>query len=96
MFQFELFKRLNKRMQNIRTPRKSQGATPARGKKRRLEFGATEGEDEEDFDSSASTVILSPSCISTTSSQDTDRDHKVITSTPMKQADVLGKCIGFL
>ncbi|CAL8383565.1 unnamed protein product [Arctogadus glacialis] len=87
---FKLFKRLNKRMQNIRTPRKSQGATPARGKKRRLEFGATEGEDEDDFDSSASTVIPSPSCSSTISSQ--EGDPQVITSTPVKQADVLVEC----
>ncbi|XP_056451967.1 uncharacterized protein LOC130387053 isoform X2 [Gadus chalcogrammus] len=75
---FKLFKRLNKRMQNIRT----------RGKKRRLEFGATEGEDEDDFDSSASTVIPSPSCSSIISSQ--EGDPQVITSTPVKQADVLG------
>ncbi|CAL8282902.1 unnamed protein product [Boreogadus saida] len=87
---FKLFKRLIKRMQNIRTPRKSQGATPARGKKRRLEFGATEGEDEDDFDSSASTVISSPSCSSPISSQ--EGDPQVITSTPVKQADVLVEC----
>ena len=92
MFQFEQDEEDAKHQDSTQIP----GGYTSKGEKRRLEFGATEGEDEEDCDSSASTVILSPSCSSTISSQDSEGDHQVITSTPVKQADVLGKCIRFL
>lgn len=76
-------------MQNIRTPKKHQGQTPARGKKRRrLQFGATD--ETEDYDSSASTTILtsSPSTISGTRSTPERREvHSPVASTPVKQTD---------
>ncbi|KAI5099331.1 hypothetical protein C0J45_11470 [Silurus meridionalis] len=65
-----LFRQLYKRLQNIRSPQRTQGPTPERGrrrKRRRIDFGTSSEQgdgtstEEYDADSSASTVILDAS-----------------------------------
>lgn len=76
----DVFKRLNKRLQNIRSPRRAQGAMPSRGKgkRRRLDFDTDASVED---DSSSSTIILSPTTsTSTVSSPDKDSFHSPVQS----------------
>lgn len=65
-----------KRLQNIRTPKKKQGPTPQRRKKRHLDFEDYDGDSstctlESAESSSASTVMLDPEESSTSPSEST-------------------------
>ncbi|XP_036000600.1 uncharacterized protein LOC118567312 [Fundulus heteroclitus] len=82
----EVFKRLQKRIHNVRSPKKSQGGTPARGK-RKLQYLDADDTD----DSTTSTILLSASSSSTPSTPEVHTSpatlpevHSPSTSTPVK------------
>ncbi|KAK5848720.1 hypothetical protein PBY51_006312 [Eleginops maclovinus] len=87
----EVYKRLQKRIHNVRSPKKSQGGTPARGK-RKLKYMDADDTD----DSTTSTILLSASPNSSTPStpevltppSTLPEVHTPSTSTPVKEAAV--------
>ncbi|XP_059909410.1 uncharacterized protein LOC132459042 [Gadus macrocephalus] len=88
----EVYKRLQKRIHNVRSLKKSQGGTPARGKrKRKLKY--TDADDTDD--STTSTILYTASPSSTPSTPEVHTPpstlpevHTPSTSTPVKYAAV--------
>ncbi|CAL8302508.1 unnamed protein product [Arctogadus glacialis] len=88
----EVYKRLQKRIHNVRSPKKSQGGTPARGeRKRKLKY--TDADDTDD--STTSTILYTASPSSTPSTPEVHTPpstlpevHTPSTSTPVKYAAV--------
>ncbi|XP_056463623.1 uncharacterized protein LOC130403265 isoform X2 [Gadus chalcogrammus] len=88
----EVYKRLQKRIHNVRSPKKSQGGTPARGeRKRKLKY--TDADDTDD--STTSTILYTASPSSTPSTPEVHTPpstlpevHTPSTGTPVKYAAV--------